>query len=78
MALGVMHDLAVGVNSRGADAWSLQDSYAAGVTVGVTPMRSISTGRTGIATVAADRLAATARAHPRHGLNDLGTPAAAC
>src|SRR6185437_7330938 len=37
MALGVMHDLAVGVNSRGADAWSLQDSYAAGVTVGVPP-----------------------------------------
>jgi 4-alpha-glucanotransferase len=33
----VMHDLAVGVNSRGADAWSLQDSYAAGVTVGVPP-----------------------------------------
>ena len=25
------------MNSRGADAWSLQDSYAAGVTVGVPP-----------------------------------------
>ena len=37
MALGVMHDLAVGVNSRGADAWALQDSYAGGVTVGVPP-----------------------------------------
>ncbi len=37
MALGVMHDLAVGVNSRGADAWSLQDTYAAGVTVGAPP-----------------------------------------
>ena len=37
MALGVMHDLAVGVNARGADAWSLQDTYAAGVTVGVPP-----------------------------------------
>jgi len=37
MALGMMHDLAVGVNSRGADAWSLQDSYATGVTVGVPP-----------------------------------------
>ena len=37
MGLGVMHDLAVGVHPHGADAWSLQDSYAAGITVGAPP-----------------------------------------
>ena len=35
--LGVMHDLAVGVKLGGADAWSLQDIYAADVTVGAPP-----------------------------------------
>ena len=30
MALGVMHDLAVGVHPNGADAWRLQDVFAAG------------------------------------------------
>ena len=37
MRLGVLHDLAVGVNPRGADAWSLQDTYAQGITVGAPP-----------------------------------------
>ena len=37
MSLGVMHDLAVGVHPFGADAWSLQDSYATGITVGAPP-----------------------------------------
>jgi 4-alpha-glucanotransferase len=37
MALGVMHDLPVGVSTRGADAWSLQDSYAKNVSVGCPP-----------------------------------------
>ena len=37
MALGVMHDLAVGVHPRGADAWSLSDSYARGISVGAPP-----------------------------------------
>jgi 4-alpha-glucanotransferase len=37
MALGVMHDLAVGVSPRGVDAWSLQDSYARKVSVGCPP-----------------------------------------
>ncbi len=32
-----MHDLAVGVHPRGADAWSLQDTYAEGITVGAPP-----------------------------------------
>jgi 4-alpha-glucanotransferase len=34
MVLGVMHDLAVGVHPTGADAWSMQDVLAQGITVG--------------------------------------------
>lgn len=34
MAIGVMHDLAVGVSKDGADAWSLNRSLARGVSVG--------------------------------------------
>lgn len=37
MALGTMHDLAVGVHPRGADAWRTPALYAAGVTVGAPP-----------------------------------------
>jgi 4-alpha-glucanotransferase len=37
MALGVMHDLPVGVSRRGVDAWSLQAVYAKGVSVGCPP-----------------------------------------
>lgn len=37
MQLGVVHDLAVGVNPAGADAWALQDHLATGVTVGAPP-----------------------------------------
>jgi 4-alpha-glucanotransferase len=37
MGLGVMTDLAVGVHPGGSDAWSLQETYAAGVTVGAPP-----------------------------------------
>jgi 4-alpha-glucanotransferase len=37
MALGVMHDLAVGVDPNGADAWALQDVLALGVNVGAPP-----------------------------------------
>lgn len=35
--LGVMHDLAVGVHSGGADSWSLQDIFAQRVAVGAPP-----------------------------------------
>ena len=35
--LGVMHDLAVGVQPGGADAWALQDVYARGLSVGAPP-----------------------------------------
>jgi 4-alpha-glucanotransferase len=37
MSLGVVHDLAVGVHPRGADAWGLADALAVGVTVGAPP-----------------------------------------
>jgi 4-alpha-glucanotransferase len=37
MALGVMHDLAVGVHPSGADAWSLQEVLALGVSAGAPP-----------------------------------------
>ncbi|GDY28673.1 4-alpha-glucanotransferase [Gandjariella thermophila] len=37
MPIGVLHDLAVGVDPHGADAWALQDVLAGGVTVGAPP-----------------------------------------
>ena len=37
MTVGIVHDLAVGVDPGGADAWALQDEFASGVTVGAPP-----------------------------------------
>ena len=37
LAVGVVHDLAVGVDAGGADAWALQDALALGTTVGAPP-----------------------------------------
>ncbi|MFE4518600.1 4-alpha-glucanotransferase [Kitasatospora sp. NPDC056783] len=37
MALGLIHDLAVGVHPDGADAWALQDVLAGGIAVGAPP-----------------------------------------
>jgi 4-alpha-glucanotransferase len=37
MALGIMHDLAVGVHPGGADAWRLRHAYATGIRVGAPP-----------------------------------------
>jgi 4-alpha-glucanotransferase len=37
MPVGVVHDLAVGVDPGGADAWGLQDVLAAGATIGAPP-----------------------------------------
>jgi len=37
MSIGVIHDLAVGVHPRGADAWALAGTLAPGVTVGAPP-----------------------------------------
>ncbi|HEY7008303.1 MAG TPA: 4-alpha-glucanotransferase [Jatrophihabitantaceae bacterium] len=45
MPLGIMHDLAVGVSSAGADAWAWQDVLAGGVTVGAPPDAYAQTGQ---------------------------------
>lgn len=37
MAIGIIHDLAVGVQQGGADAWALGDALATGVSVGAPP-----------------------------------------
>ncbi|MBB2890411.1 4-alpha-glucanotransferase [Flexivirga oryzae] len=37
MSIGVIHDLAVGVHSEGADAWALRDVLAEGIEVGAPP-----------------------------------------
>ncbi|MEU1267158.1 4-alpha-glucanotransferase [Streptomyces sp. NPDC005799] len=37
MAVGVVHDLAVGVHPEGADAWAQQEYFAAGMSVGAPP-----------------------------------------
>ncbi|MCW2714634.1 MAG: malQ, partial [Frankiales bacterium] len=37
MVVGVVHDLAVGVDAGGADAWALQDALALGTTIGAPP-----------------------------------------
>jgi 4-alpha-glucanotransferase len=37
LPVGVLHDLAVGVDAGGADAWALQDVLALGTTVGAPP-----------------------------------------
>ena len=37
MRAGIIHDLAVGVTSDGADSWALQDALAEGVSVGAPP-----------------------------------------
>ncbi|WP_371484406.1 4-alpha-glucanotransferase [Kitasatospora sp. NBC_00315] len=37
MAVGLIHDLAVGVHPDGADAWVLQDVLAAGISTGAPP-----------------------------------------
>lgn len=37
MAIGIIHDLAVGVHPEGSDAWSLRDVLAEGIGVGAPP-----------------------------------------
>ncbi len=60
MAIGVVHDLAVGVDPQGADAWALQDVLAIGVTVGAPPDTFNQQGQNwGLPPWRPDRLAAT-------------------
>ncbi|MGW8366761.1 4-alpha-glucanotransferase [Streptomyces wedmorensis] len=37
MAIGIVHDLAVGVHPEGSDAWAQQDAFATGMSVGAPP-----------------------------------------
>ncbi|HEX2297170.1 MAG TPA: 4-alpha-glucanotransferase, partial [Pseudonocardiaceae bacterium] len=60
MAIGVVHDLAVGVDPEGADAWALQDVLATGVTIGAPPDAFSQQGQNwGLPPWRPDRLAAT-------------------
>ncbi|MGH3872931.1 MAG: 4-alpha-glucanotransferase [Pseudonocardiaceae bacterium] len=60
MAIGLVHDLAVGVDPEGADAWALQDVLALGATVGAPPDTFNQQGQDwGLPPWRPDRLAAT-------------------
>ncbi len=60
MAIGLIHDLAVGVDAAGADAWALADVLATGVTVGAPPDNYTPAGQDwGLPPWRPDRLAAT-------------------
>ena len=66
MSLGVLHDLAVGVDADGADAWALADVLASGVSVGAPPDNFTPRGQDwGLPPWRPDRLAATGYAAPR-------------
>lgn len=66
MALGVLHDLAVGVDAEGADAWALRDVLAGGVSIGAPPDNYTPRGQDwGLPPWRPDRLAATGYAAPR-------------
>ncbi len=45
MALGIVHDLAVGVSPTGADSWAWQDELAKGISVGAPPDPYAQTGQ---------------------------------
>ncbi|MFP5073115.1 4-alpha-glucanotransferase [Pseudonocardia nantongensis] len=60
MPVGVIHDLAVGCDPEGADAWMLQDDLALGATVGAPPDAFNQRGQTwGLPPWRPDRLADT-------------------
>lgn len=66
MAVGVLHDLAVGVDPDGADAWALADVLATGVSVGAPPDNFTPRGQNwGLPPWRPDRLAATGYAAVR-------------
>lgn len=72
MALGVLHDLAVGVDPEGADAWALADVLATGVTVGAPPDGFTPHGQDwGLPPWRPDRLAATGYAAYRDMLRSV-------
>ncbi|MEU7818213.1 4-alpha-glucanotransferase [Pseudonocardia sp. NPDC049154] len=76
MPLGVIHDLAVGCDPEGADAWALQDVLALDVTVGAPPDAFNQRGQAwGLPPWRPDRLAGTGYAAYRDMLRALLTHA---
>lgn len=72
MALGVVHDLPIGVHPTGADAWALQDVLATGVSVGAPADAFNQQGQDWSAPpLRADRLAATGFAAYREQLRHV-------
>ncbi|MER7970491.1 4-alpha-glucanotransferase [Streptomyces sp. NPDC096080] len=72
MAVGIVHDLAVGVHPEGADAWAQQDFLAAGTSVGAPPDAFNSRGQDwGLPPWRPDRLAASGYAPYRRLLRAL-------
>ncbi|MFG2308610.1 4-alpha-glucanotransferase [Streptomyces sp. NPDC048566] len=72
MAVGLVHDLAVGVHPDGADAWAQQDCFAAGMSVGAPPDAFNARGQDwGLPPWRPDRLAASGYAPYRRLLRAL-------
>ncbi|NUH35480.1 4-alpha-glucanotransferase [Streptomyces samsunensis] len=72
MDIGLVHDLAVGVHPSGADAWALQDVFAAGMSIGAPPDAFNSRGQDwGLPPWRPDALAATGYAPYRDLLRGL-------
>jgi 4-alpha-glucanotransferase len=72
MPVGIVHDLAVGIDPGGADAWMLQDVIAAGAKIGAPPDAFNQQGQDwGLATWRPDRLAATGYAAYRDMLRGI-------
>ncbi|MGW3950545.1 4-alpha-glucanotransferase [Streptomyces sp. NPDC004752] len=72
MPVGIVHDLAVGVHPRGADAWAQQEYVAAGMSVGAPPDAFNALGQDwGLPPWRPDRLASCGHAPYRHLLRAL-------
>ncbi|MFF9014959.1 4-alpha-glucanotransferase [Streptomyces sp. NPDC014870] len=72
MAVGIVHDLAVGVHPDGSDTWALQDAFAAGMSVGAPPDAFNSRGQDwGLPPWRPDALAASGYAPYRGLLREL-------
>lgn len=72
MAVGLVHDLAVGVHPDGADAWAQQEYFAAGMSVGAPPDAFNARGQDwGLPPWRPDRLAASGYAPYRRLLRAL-------
>ncbi|MFJ4813675.1 4-alpha-glucanotransferase [Streptomyces longwoodensis] len=72
MAVGIVHDLAVGVHPEGADTWAQQEYFAAGMSVGAPPDAFNARGQDwGLPPWRPDRLAASGYAPYRSLLRAL-------